>query len=236
MRNEGSLDLLFENLTGTYFWVKNTAFQFVMCNQLIADICGCKKPDEVAGKTDFDFFPTEISNNFRKDDAAIINGKKGVRNRTEILVDPDGRVDWYVTNKLPMYAKNGSVIGVAGTTRRLPKDFFLEQPYSELAAVISYIQDNYARQVDVKYLAGLAGLSVSQFEIKFARIFQTTPKKFIIKTRVKASCESLIKSKASINYIALDYGFYDQSHYSNQFSVLIGITPKQFRRRYRSQA
>jgi transcriptional regulator GlxA family with amidase domain len=81
----------------------------------------------------------------------------------------------------------------------------------------------------------MADLSVSQFEIRFAKIFQTTPKKFIIKTRVKASCEGLIKSRASINLIALDYGFYDQSHFSNQFTGLIGITPRQYRQRYADQ-
>ena len=44
-----------------YFWIKNENFQFVLCNQLIADTCGCKDKQEVIGKTDFDFFPSQNS-------------------------------------------------------------------------------------------------------------------------------------------------------------------------------
>jgi len=232
MRNEGSLELLFENLPGIYFWVKNENFQFVMCNQLVAYLCGCRNESEVLGKTDFDFFPRELCENFRKDDVAVLREKRPIRNRIEILSDKSGRVDWHVTNKQPMYSREGFVIGTAGTTRKLREENFLEKPYLEMSHIINYINENYMNQIDIKKLADMANLSISQFEIKFAKIFQMTPKKFIIKTRIKASCEGLTKSRAPLNLIALDYGFYDQSHYSNQFTALIGITPRQYRKKY----
>lgn len=40
-------------------FIKNQDYQFIGCNQAFAEDSGCKKPEELLGKTDFDFWPAD---------------------------------------------------------------------------------------------------------------------------------------------------------------------------------
>lgn len=81
-------------------------------------------------------------------------------------------------------------------------------------------------------LARLAGLSVSQLDRRFKRLFQMTPREFVLRVRLNAACRMLASTEDSITDIALRTGFYDQSHFTKHFRRQIGVTPRSYRGKY----
>ena len=163
------LESLFDYLPEIYFWVKNTKGQFVMLNQADVQKCGGQTEKDIIGKTDFNFFPRELSENFIKDDQKVVKTGKRIINRIELVPNDDGTISWYSTNKVPLYSRGGTVIGVAGTTRNLKVASSLLQPYSEMSEIIDFISKHYMNPIEVKTLAEMANLSISQFERKFKK-------------------------------------------------------------------
>ena len=73
---------------------------------------------DVVGKTDYDFSPAFLADQFRLDDEYVLAGNRIV-NRIELVGQPDGLAVWNVTNKVPLVDDQGAVIGTAGITRPL---------------------------------------------------------------------------------------------------------------------
>ena len=59
-----------ENLPQRIFH-KDADLVYISCNKHYADDLGIR-PEEVSGKTDFDFFPHELANKYREDDRRVL--------------------------------------------------------------------------------------------------------------------------------------------------------------------
>jgi transcriptional regulator GlxA family with amidase domain len=101
-----------------------------------------------------------------------------------------------------------------------------------MGPALEAIMANYAEPPSVAELAVKVSLSVSQFERQFKKKFQTTPLKYIARIRIEAACRLLVSTDQSLSAIALQTGFYDQSHFTNQFVRLKGMTPSLYRKEY----
>jgi transcriptional regulator GlxA family with amidase domain len=100
------------------------------------------------------------------------------------------------------------------------------------APVLEAMIENYAEPLSTASLAAKVSLSVSQFDRRFKKRFLTTPRKYITNVRINAACQLLASTELPIATIALQTGFYDQSHFTNQFTKAKGISPAQYRRKY----
>jgi transcriptional regulator GlxA family with amidase domain len=81
-------------------------------------------------------------------------------------------------------------------------------------------------------LATKVSLSVSQFNRQFRKKFHTTPRAYLTNVRMNAACHLLVSTDLPISDISLQTGFYDQSHFSNQFVRHRGLPPSQYRTKY----
>ncbi len=106
------------------------------------------------------------------------------------------------------------------------------EPYTEMTKTIKYINENHFEQISVETLAEIAGLSVSQFERNFKKLFHTTPIRYITKLRLNEACKALSQSDDGVAQIALKTGFCDQSYFTRIFTNKIGITPNAYRKKY----
>jgi AraC-like DNA-binding protein len=79
-------------------------------------------------------------------------------------------------------------------------------------------------------VAARVGLSIYQFEQRLRRIFQLTAGQFIQKVRMDAAIRRLHDSEDPIASIALGCGYSDQSAFTRQFRLTVGLSPAQFRR------
>ena len=62
------------------------------------------------------------------------------------------------------------------------------------------------------------------------------PHEFVSRTRIQAASKELAHTDKPIIEIAIDCGFCDQSAFTVQFRKRTGMTPRNFRKRYRDEA
>jgi AraC family transcriptional regulator len=82
----------------------------------------------------------------------------------------------------------------------------------------------------LKQVAQECGLSVSYFSRAFRRSMGTAPHKWLLTHRVEVAKQKLRDSRLSLRDVALDCGFADQSHLTQVFTRLVGVSPGAWRR------
>ena len=226
------LEVLFDHLPDVYFFVKDREGRFVRCNPAFATLLHAQHSTEVIGLRDLDFFPRSLADNYMRDDDAVMSSAAAIVDKAELVRTPQGGIDWYNTTKLPLLDASGGVIGIAGVTRDITKMKSTNERFLYWAPVLEAIIENYAEPLSTASLAEKVSLSVSQFDRRFKKRFLTTPRKYVMNVRINAACQLLASTELPIATIALQTGFYDQSHFTNYFSRAKGISPAQYRRKY----
>ncbi len=232
MHSPQQMQLLFNYLPDVYFFAKDRAGRFVMANDLFVRQCGAEVEEEVVGKSDFDFFPLGRAESYVKDDAYVMETGESIIHRVELAPDPGNSINWFVTTKVPLYSAEGEIIGLAGTARDITRAGLALRPYTEMQTVLEHVRDNYANLIEIKELAALVHLSISQFERRFRKVFQISPLKHIMNVRIRAASLMLTSTNDTIASIALDCGFYDHPHFTRNFRKIMGVSPKEYRKQY----
>ena len=98
-----------------------------------------------------------------------------------------------------------------------------------LARVRDYIEAHLAENIELQALADLTGLSRFHFARMFKQSVGTPPHCYLMRRRLERAQRLLAESNLSINQIALESGFGEQSHFSRRFRLLFGMTPRAFR-------
>jgi PAS domain S-box-containing protein len=100
-----------------FIYVKDAEGRFVVANPQVARVMGAETPEQLLGKTDFDFYPREIASGFHKDEQNVIRSGKPLYNYEEKCVDGAGNEIHILTTKVPLRNSEGRVIGIAGVGR-----------------------------------------------------------------------------------------------------------------------
>jgi PAS domain S-box-containing protein len=100
-----------------HIYAKDTASRFIVVNEDLARFFKVKHPREVAGKTDFDFFPRDLAERFRIEEEAVIHSGETIVNREACITDDRGRRRWILTIKVPFRDHHGNIVGLVGATR-----------------------------------------------------------------------------------------------------------------------
>jgi len=113
------------------------------------------------------------------------------------------------------------------------KVVFAEQ--SPTFETIYKLVDNMAlSEKNINHLVELSGVSAKTFIGVFKKNMQVSPLRFIHYKAILASTASLKYSNMPIVKIALDNGFYDQSHYNKIFKSFFKISPNAYRQMYQN--
>lgn len=103
---------------------KDKSSTYIICNDSYADDLGIT-PSGIVGKTDYDFFPKELADKYRNDDARIM--RNGRAEEIEENYIKDGKDYFVYTLKAPIRDTKGSIIGIFGifwdvTERKLSEE------------------------------------------------------------------------------------------------------------------
>lgn len=232
LADDSQLASLFDFLPDTYFFAKDLKGRFVLANQAVVNAMGLTYPTELIGSTDYDFFPSGLADKYRKEDAEVLNSGKALIDQVWLVPNQNNELRWYLSSKRPLFDKGGAIIGIAGVMRDFETAGAVLEPYESLGKVITYIQANYTQKIEITAIAKIAHLSVSQLERRFKKLFKVTPLKYIHQVRLHASTRLLSTTRESIGNIAIDCGFYDQSHFTRQFKTAHGISPLGYRKKH----
>ncbi|MDP8265930.1 MAG: HD domain-containing phosphohydrolase [Candidatus Aceula meridiana] len=75
------------------------------------------KPGQIIGKTDFDFFPKAQAKKMLDDDKKVIRSKIPIVGKIERTLLPNGTWNQVITTKVPIFDRQGEVVGTMGITR-----------------------------------------------------------------------------------------------------------------------
>lgn len=99
----------------------------------------------------------------------------------------------------------------------------------QLQQAIDYIHTHLNRELSLDELASVVNISPTYFASLFKKVMGISPHQYVIKQRVEQAKLMLSKTDLAIADIALQVGFSSQSHLTQQFKRLTGMTPKQVR-------
>jgi len=105
----------------------------------------------------------------------------------------------------------------------------LSLPARKLREVLAFVEDNLSRDLELREIADVAGLSVSHFKTIFRQSVGLPPHQYLIRRRVERAAAQLRGSKMPIGQIALENGFCHQSHLALHIRRVLGMSPQQIR-------
>ena len=223
---------LFDLLPGVYLFIKDDQHRYMKVNQNLARLHGCASAVEMVGKCDFDYNPPALAARYVEEDRRVMHERRPLVDQIWLVRDADGMPHWHLSSKLPLVGRSGEVVGLAGVMRPYDRAGDAPGSYQRLARVCDHVLAHFAEPLAMSVLAGLAHLSVSQLQREFQRLFAMTPGDYILRVRLDIARRQLEQSGGPVGRIALDCGFYDQSHFTRIFRRATGMTPLEYRRRF----
>ncbi len=100
-----------------YIYAKDTEGRFILKNLADVRLMGAASPDEVIGKTDFDYYPSGLAEKYHADDQTVLRSGQPLINQEEPITAADGTQGWILTSKVPLRDTQGRVVGLVGIGR-----------------------------------------------------------------------------------------------------------------------
>lgn len=97
---------------------------------------------------------------------------------------------------------------------------------------ILYMKDHLEEKVSLEDIAEAVGYSSSHLNALFTQRTSYSPVEYYNQLRIQRACSYLQFSTLKIKEIAFRLNYYDPFHFSNAFHKEMGITPKEYRKRY----
>ena len=99
-----------------------------------------------------------------------------------------------------------------------------------------WIAENLQKRLSVQVLADRAAMSVRNFERVFTRELGRTPSQYLLQARVEAAQRQLERTDYGLKQIAAACGFGGSDVMRRSFARIVGVTPREYRRRLRTSA
>lgn len=123
------LQTLMDSISDSIYF-KDEENRFIMVNKAKAAHSNVK-PEEMIGKTDFDFLPDEEARKAFEDDEEVLRTGKFIIDKIEKLTGIDGNERWVSVTKIPRFDTEGNIVGTMGISRDVTKWKKLEEGYKK---------------------------------------------------------------------------------------------------------
>jgi len=126
VRKNYILDSFMANAPDAIYFKDRTG-RFIRLNQAHARLLGVENPDELVGKSDFDFYPEELAQPRYAREQEIIRTGQSLLNFEE----PNLGGSWTLTSKMPLIDEYGEIIGTFGISRDITELKVAQQQVEE---------------------------------------------------------------------------------------------------------
>ncbi len=130
------------DLLPDYIYVKDRQSRFLVNNIAVAKNLNLT-PEEVNGKTDFDFFPRDLAEQFFADEQQVIATGQPLISREEPNYYPvSNSWGWHLTTTVPLRDGKGEIVGIVGVSRDITAHKKAEEALRE-----RIVQQKFTRQL-----------------------------------------------------------------------------------------
>jgi two-component system response regulator YesN len=142
--------------------------------------------------------------------------------------------DWAVMSRIETLKQLKEVVQEK-TKSILDQIAHLESNSRAVLEVMKYIRRHYSnKEITVKQLADHVHLAPTYLSSLFKKETGKTISEYLTEIRIEKSAELLIQPQAKLFEVADQSGYYDANYFSKVFKKIKGMTPSQFRRKYKS--
>ncbi len=134
------LRTLIDHLPDNIF-VKDINNRILIDNSAHRRLLRAATPEEVLGKTDYDFFPKEIAESYYNDEKQIFLTGNPLINREEPSIDIDGNKVWLQTTKVPIRDNKGIITGLVGINHNITENKKREERIRQQVAHLRALSD-----------------------------------------------------------------------------------------------
>lgn len=221
------LQALFDALPDVVFFLKDTHGRYTHANLTLVKRLGLPRREDLLGRTPVELFSSPLGSAYAQQDRRALAGHV-IEDQLEIHVFPNREPGWCLTRKTPL-RRDGTIVGLIGISRDMIQPDGRHPGYARLRRVLDHMETHYGDAVRMQALADLAGLSLSQLERQFRRVFHLTPQQWLTRLRIDAAMDRL-QGTETIADIGMACGFSDQSAFTRQFKAMVGVTPRDYRK------
>lgn len=222
-------EALFDALRDVVFFVKDLEGKYVAINQSLVERCGFRSKEAMLGKTALEVFPSRFGVHYMQQDQSVIKSGKNLSDHLELHLYPGRDPGWCLTSKWPLRDRMGNIVGLTGVSRDLQAPERTHASYQKVADAAHHIQEHFDRELRMSELARIAGMSVSQLERYFHKLYLLTPRQMLLRARLDAASAMLLRD-ISVTDVALACGYQDHSAFTRQFKATVGMTPSAYRK------
>jgi PAS domain S-box-containing protein len=113
-----------------FVFMKDKDMNYISANQAFCDQVGVPL-DQIEGKSDYDLFSAEEAREYRQNDLFILETGQPLINQLETLTDKNGRTQWVLTNKRPVFNPEGEITSIVGITMDITERKQIESKLKE---------------------------------------------------------------------------------------------------------
>ena len=224
-----AVEAIFDALNDVAFFVKDRDGRYLSINRTMVRRCGVRHKNDVLGKTALELFPRALAETYLAQDRLVIDQGTPIDKQLELHIYPGRSRGWCITKKMPLFGKDGAVVGLIGTSHDLGLLDDMHPAYRQIARIAQHISENYQQNISLKTLAEEAGLSLSRVERLFQKVFQHSPRQLLVQCRLSAARTRIEQNPAAkIAAIAYECGYTDHSAFSRQFKSYVGMSPTEY--------
>lgn len=118
-------------------------------------------------------------------------------------------------------------LALTGEKKICQVNYKKEQP--KLKIIKEYLQNYFLEKVTLEQLERVSGMNKFHIIRLFKEVFKIPPHAYQTLLRINYAKKELCKHKP-MTEVALDTGFYDQSHFIKAFKNYTGVTPEQYQK------
>jgi PAS domain S-box-containing protein len=96
---------------------KDSLSRFIRCSASMFTSLGFQHPDEVIGRSDFDYYPRDQAQGYFEEEQRIIQTGQPLINKVQQHGDSQGQEVWSAVTKVPIYNHRGLITGIVGLSR-----------------------------------------------------------------------------------------------------------------------
>ena len=120
-------------------YAKDRDSRFILANTATAQRMGADSPLDLIGKSDFDFYPAELAQQYYASEQPITREGQSFIGLEDYVVDAAGQPRWHLSTKVPLRDQAGNISGLVGTTSDITRRKEIELELARSAQLLNTI-------------------------------------------------------------------------------------------------